>query len=121
MRDVKVFLTERSASSKLSIELEKALSNYNIPVYHENRDCDTAIALKGDFINPLAFNGKRVLAFYLITDDLATIWDIIFGPLYKPILHHYYDELIDIGGYDTIDKMADRIAKEVKRLENETD
>ena len=115
MHSVRVFLTHHYDIPKL----EERLSKHGIPLHREKADCDVAFVLHGGFTNPLIFDGKRVLAFFLKNDN--HLWNTCFVSLYMPILKHYYDEFIDLGGAKTFSEMADKIAVEVKRLENATD
>lgn len=116
MRDVKVFLTHHYNIPKFSMRLFE----HGIQVHQKETDCDTALVIFGDFTNPLAFKKKRVMAYYSRDNEIGA-WYTLFPSLYKPILDHYYDEIIMLPKCNTFVEMADRIAEEVKRLQNETD
>jgi len=115
MHDVKVFLSKRYHIP----ELEKTLLKHKIELHRKNSECDTAFVLQGAYTNPLIFKGKKVLGYF--SDNEKHIWNTSFDAFYKPILEYYYDEFIDLNYFKTFAAMADTIAKEVKRLENETD
>lgn len=99
--------------------LEKRLSEYGIPVWHQNADCGAAVIIDGAHVNPLVFNGKRILA-HIFTNN-GKIWYTAFYSLYKPVLEHYYDEMLDLTACKSLEEIADRIAEKVKGLESETD
>lgn len=113
VRDVKVFL------GKIEIvELRKELEEHDIPIYDKKTDCDMAIVLYGAYTNPLIFQ-NRILAYWVLADN--KLYNQAFLSLYLPVLKEYYDELIDLTQCNNYEEMAHIIAKEVKRLQNETD
>lgn len=72
--------------------LIQGLINNGIRVYSEPTPANVSIVIDGKNENPLAFNGKRVLAYW------ADVWKDkdYFNELYKPILEEYYDDMIDL-------------------------
>ena len=116
MRGVKVFLARQYNIPKFKIRLFE----HGIQLHQKESDCDTALVIFGDFTNPLVFKKKKVLAYYRRNNDVGA-WYLLFSSLYKPILDHYYDEIIMLPQCSNYVEMADNIAKEVKRLQNETD
>lgn len=112
MRDVKVFLV-----GMIIPVLKKRLKKHGILIYDKRLDCDVAVVLYGAFSNPLAFR-KRILVYWM-QNDVHT-YTVAFHSLYLPILNEYYDDLIDLTECKSFEEIGDRIAEEVKRLENET-
>ena len=113
MQNVKVFLSRHFKIPRL----KDRLNNYNISLYQETMNCDVAIILYGAYANPLAFK-KRILAYWLQND--GKVYSLGFYSLYLPVLREYYDDLIDLTKCKDFEEIGDKIAKEVKRLENET-
>jgi len=114
MQDVKIFLAPRVVMPPL----EERLQKYGIPIYDKVVDCDVAIILHGAVTNPLAFK-KPILAYWVLDD--GKLYSIAFIAFYLPILKEYYDDVIDLTRCKDFDEIGDELAKEVKRLENETD
>ena len=114
MRNVKVFL----ASHYDMPSLVKALNQYGIKIYQDKSECDTALVLFGDYVNPMAFKGKKVMA-HRVASMNYRVWELTFFSMVMPVLKHYYDEFIDMSKCSTMIDMGNMIANEVKRLENE--
>lgn len=107
--DVKIFKTQRGDSIPKWLPLIEALEKRGHRTYKEAEPCDVSIALSGQFENPLALHGKRVLA-YVPQEWKPEYYGWRF---FARILEHYYHDFIDLTGTD-IYEAANRIEEYIK-------
>jgi len=106
--------------SRLSIEkIEDCLTENGVTVCKEEEPCDVSIAVFGAYTNPLALKGEKVLIYWVQND--MTVWSLAFYSLYLPILHEYYDRLIDLTNCNTLTEIGENIVKYVEQYRYATD
>ncbi len=108
MVNVKVFHCLDRAVERWRPIIER-LEEFDIRVHGESSKADISIVLGGQFENPLALTGKKIL--FYNKKDFRSGWEI-----YKFVLTEYYDELIDtteMGG----DQIVKEVLNKIRRIE----
>ena len=109
--DVKIFKAYRGDSIPKWIPLIEELNSRGYHIHRDAQPADVSIVLSGQFENPLALTGKRVIAF--VQNEWKPspfVWRFM-----GTVLEHYYHAGIDLSGTKTPAEAADKITSYIEK------